>query len=96
MQLWMNYFPREQMMILRMEDYVQHQNTSINDVYTFLGVPIIDNDFYKYTMTASNVGHNDIGHMMAKTVNLLYKYFEHSNIMLAELLDDEGYLWKDN
>ena len=92
----MNYFPREQILILRMEDYVQHQNTTINDVYTFLGVPIINNDFLKYATTESNVGHNIIGHMMAETVDLLDTYFEHSNFMLTELLDDEAYLWKDN
>ena len=92
----MNYFPREQIMVLRMEDYVQHQNTSVNDVYTFLGVPTIDNDLYRYTTTKTNVGHNVIGHMMAKTVDLLQKYFKHLNPKLAQLLDDEGFLWKDN
>ena len=91
----MRHFPRQQIKILRLEDYAQHQNVTINEVYTFLGLPILDNDIFQYTITKTNIATNNIGNMMSKTAKLLTKFFEHSNVMLAELLKSTGFLWSE-
>ena len=91
----MRHFPRHQIKILRLEDYSQHQNVTINEVYTFLGLPILDDEIFESTVTKSNVANHNIGHMMSKTATLLTEFFEHSNVMLAELLEDTGFLWSE-
>ncbi len=95
---WFHLFPREQLHVTRLEDLVSDPSGTMDEVWTFLGVPPQEN-FQRIGETIK--GHkwkNDFVEfqMLPETRKLLGDFFHPYNVRLAELLGDERYLWNES
>lgn len=95
---WFSVFPRNQFLLLRLEDLVANSVKSMKRIWSFLTVS------NNITVIKSRQNSNDWinrseyrGHftMWKKTRNLLKDFFHPYNLKLTELLDDQRYLWKE-
>ena len=78
---WMNFFPKEQFLILKYEDFVDDPPRVFKQVLNFLKLPTRKLKEYK----ASNAGKYSSG-MNTTTLNRLIDYFEPHNERLYEFL----------
>lgn len=95
---WLNIFPRNQIHIIRINDLSTSPRTTMNHVWDFIGVhkinstiigsinknPWILMEDYKTNFT-----------MWPRTRILLEFFFKSYNMKLAQLLNDEHYLWNN-
>ena len=93
---WFQFFPRQQFMIIRFEDYIQDPASYAMKVWEWIGVTNLQEWMLSYInrFNAINSGNVNIGSMMPKTRQLLHDYFRDQNEMLAILLNDNSFLWK--
>lgn len=93
---WFSVFPRNQILLIRLEDLVADPTESMNRVWSFLNVPSI-NKVIKYKQNDNEwiTSRKYRAHfiMLEKTRNLLRHFFHSYNFKLAELVDDKRYLW---
>ena len=102
-QRWLSAFPRENMIFLRFEDYVEQPVAYVNDVVLpFLGLePLSNHSIYSINSKMSKIMDilmNKKSHklpMRTDTKDLLTKFYEPSNKKLADILSDDKFLWKD-
>jgi N-acetylgalactosamine 4-sulfate 6-O-sulfotransferase len=98
---WLSVFSRDQMLILRAEDYYSNITGTLSDVYQFLEVPPLshermdDINHSKPINTLSQNHDRSKENMMPKTRSLLTRFFKPFNIRLAELLGDSRFLWNN-
>lgn len=93
MQRWLSVFPHDQILPIRMEDLVSDPVRTMNNIWSFLGVPSTD----KLVPIEKKVNRGKTGGeftILPETRKVLIDFFEPYNLMLANLLDDQGYLWK--
>ena len=86
---WLNIFPRERFLFLRTEDLAHSQSLTMSKVWHFLnldGLPKTKNAFAKANYHSVFSVH---------TRKLLDAFFQPYNELLANLLSDSRYLWKD-
>lgn len=95
---WIRVFPKDQLLILRLEDYSRQLPDVMKKVYNFLNLrqltakeekkifnaPVSNKRKYKDTL---------IGKMKNETRTLLNEFYEPYNKQLSELLKDERFLW---
>ena len=98
---WLQYFPREHVLILRTEDLEADQKGVAASLYSFLGLSpmskgeleIQEKFSVKFNRQAvfQNSTPSDI--MYPETAQLLYDFFHPFNVKLAEMLQDTRYDW---
>lgn len=92
LQYWMNYFPREQFLILKTEDLYTHSAAIVRQTLDFLGMPATEidtNKEYKKYKVPSKTGYktkDSAPKMDANTRAYLVEYFKPHNARLYEFL----------
>lgn len=93
---WLQFFSKEQFLVLRLEDFVDNPYTSASRVWSFLGLtPLPHNEFAKKVMTISlpKVTEYNNRQMNGNTRQMLYDFFKPYNVKLAKLLNDESLMY---
>lgn len=97
---WLQFFPREQFLFLRMEDMVTNFTAAMVQIADFLGLRQVASGKIEKWLTKTNhrvnrVASDDIFVMQNKTKVLLDEVYGPYNQLLADLLDNDNYLWSD-
>ena len=89
---WLNIFPRERFLFLRMEDLARNQSFTMSSVWHFLDLDDLPTG--QSIFQNANKETRDIA-FPPKTKEILDTFFLPCNQLLAKLLSDRRYLWKD-
>ncbi|XP_076468882.1 carbohydrate sulfotransferase 15-like [Babylonia areolata] len=99
MEDWLRIFRRDQMMIIRNEDYSDDIEGHILDAFNFLEVSSLRKTQMRPILThvSTNIGQNYdvVGPMLPETIEILNEFYKPFVLRLYELLEDERFLWKD-
>ncbi|XP_070192345.1 uncharacterized protein [Littorina saxatilis] len=95
---WFRIFPREQILILKHEDYVQDIPGHIQKVFDHLSLDPLD-DYAMLKLSELPVVRKgktpeEEGTIMPETVSLLNDFYTPFNLRLAYILDDDTWLYK--
>lgn len=82
-QRWLDYFPREQILILKFDDLVQDPQKMMDEIFTFLGLPPFEN------IPFENTKETHYEPMIPATRQKLIEFFRPYNQQLQKLLDQE-------
>ncbi|KAK7080939.1 hypothetical protein SK128_000255 [Halocaridina rubra] len=95
----MSVFPKEQILVLRMEDYHQDIAATMTSVYAHLGLRGLNaNEERQMNMVPvqnKNRKKMNIGKILNSTEDILRKFYEEYNKDLADLLGDLRFTWDD-
>ena len=98
-QLWLKYFQREQFLFLRNEDLAADRIQVAKQVYDFLELdPVNDSVLVEKLRSQEKLNHGPTTietEMRNDTKELLRTFFAPYNTKLAELLNDDKFLWND-
>ena len=101
---WLNQFPRDQILVIRLEDYAANGDAALDRIYDFLGISPTDrrrssastgHGTDDKSAQVANRGKVDIGPMMNETELILRRFYAEHNLALARLLGDDNFLWAD-
>lgn len=98
---WLQVFPRENFLFIRTEDMKEDTGKILQKIFQFLGMsPLPEktlNTVVKKTLHNQTILHNSNSDVLlsSSTKKLLRAYFRPFNEKLAELLDDDRFLWED-
>lgn len=96
---WMSVFPRDQIFIFRNEDYRKDKKYSLFKLFEFLEVGDISTRLVDTIVNLPKAYETKLktvqGSMLNETWEILTEFFEEPNRKLAEMLNDDRYLWKD-
>lgn len=95
---WLTVFRREQILVLRLEDYAATLNKTIQKVFDFLNVgPLskqVEAALTKRPMSNTRRAKDRIlGPMLPATRNLLHHFYQPFNSKLAGILNKTAFLW---
>ena len=86
---WLNVFPRERFLFLRTEDLARDKSLTMLKVWNFLNLDPLPQTKEVFAKT------NKHAEFPGPTKELLDSFFQPHNELLANLLSDSKYLWKD-
>ena len=98
---WLAVFPRDQVLVIKAEEYFNNRSNILKEIFHFLDVSPMNSDFVK------DISESDIIHprwktsgnaqlpILGSTRNLLKAFFEPHNVNLATILNNDKYLWND-
>ncbi|XP_058487824.1 carbohydrate sulfotransferase 15-like isoform X2 [Solea solea] len=97
---WLTVFPREQILILRYEDYATNVEEELKKVFDFLRLDPLTPEkekevFQKKIYNTQEDQYEKIGPMLPTTKHLLRELYKPFNNKLASLLEDEAFLWNE-
>ncbi|XP_068226100.1 carbohydrate sulfotransferase 15-like [Palaemon carinicauda] len=96
---WLNVFPKDQVLVIRMEDYHQDISATMASIYAHLGLRGLSEDEENLVNMApvqnKNRKKSNVGKMLNKTAEVLRKFYEPYNDDLVALLGDAKFLWQD-
>ncbi|XP_076448266.1 carbohydrate sulfotransferase 15-like [Babylonia areolata] len=99
MEDWLRIFHRDQMLVMRTEDYSGDIEGHMIRVFGFLGVAKLNKTQMDPVLTQrnANIGHYDkMGDMLPETIAILNEFYKPFVLRLHELLGgDDRFLWKD-
>lgn len=95
---WLTVFHREQILVLRLEDYSANLRVTIKKVFDFLSVgPLsekLEAVLTKRPMSNTRrAADRSLGPMLPSTRNLLREFHHPFNLKLASVLDNKAFLW---
>ena len=91
---WLQFFPRDQFLFLRLEDLTFDLNSTMKQVWTFLNIPGLDPDIERnLLMAASRI--STYPSIRLETSRILREFYRPYNQKLAELTGQYGFLWDD-
>ena len=94
---WFRYFPRNNFLFIKSEDYFADVRGNLKNVFSFLDLPAISKEELEEDVRSSpkNVGKRKerVGGMMNSTRVMLKDFFKPHNERLAQLLGDPTFLW---
>ncbi|XP_021340126.1 carbohydrate sulfotransferase 15-like [Mizuhopecten yessoensis] len=99
---WLRVFPRDQILFLRTEDYSADLSGHLAKVFSFLGSrPLTASEITSYGIDLKTKKHvtqskKTKGPMLEKTRAILSTLYEPYNKKLANILQDNRFLWKDS
>ncbi|XP_048775749.1 carbohydrate sulfotransferase 15-like [Ostrea edulis] len=94
-QQWLQRFPRDQFLFVRLEDYARRTRFVLDNIFNFLQMGPVDRE----TMTKMifqnpvNTRKVNVGGMLLETQNILTDFYEPFNEQLAALLGDHHFLY---
>uniref|UniRef100_A0A3P9KJN9 Sulfotransferase n=1 Tax=Oryzias latipes TaxID=8090 RepID=A0A3P9KJN9_ORYLA len=96
---WLSVFRRDQILVLRLEDYANNFKETIKKVFNFLKVgPLsvhLEAALTKRPMSNTRRAQDrNLGPMLPATRSLLSKFHQPFNYELARLLNSKAFLWK--
>ena len=102
---WLSVVPRDKFIFFTMEELSQDTKRVARKMWRFAGIPNSENITISTRACANNKAkntqrivdyrHHDYMQMRSDTKELLNKFYQPFNKMLADLLGDEKFLWKD-
>ena len=94
---WLQFYPREQFLFLRMEDMVANFTMAMARIVDFLGLrQVASVEMEKWLTKANALSGASLALMKNSTKHLLDEAYAPYNKLLAKLLDDDRYLWSDH
>ncbi|XP_025092982.1 carbohydrate sulfotransferase 15-like isoform X2 [Pomacea canaliculata] len=100
MEDWLRVFPRQQLLLIRFEDYCRNMSHVLSRIFTFLDLaPLNDTEMTKIASTEKiknkGTGYKSAGLMLAKTAHILQEFYQPFIRRFARLVGDDSYLWTD-
>ncbi|XP_035685602.1 carbohydrate sulfotransferase 15-like [Branchiostoma floridae] len=99
---WLSIFPRDQILVQRLEDHSKDPNTTMTRVLNFLDLGPVrkraDKDaiFGFHTKNSQKKHYDSSGQMLPETRRILNEFYRPYNERLAELLNNTHFLWQKN
>ncbi|XP_026212774.1 carbohydrate sulfotransferase 15-like [Anabas testudineus] len=98
---WLTVFQRDQIIVLRLEDYAANIKATIKKIFDFLSVgPVLDQVETALTKrpmsNTRRVADRNLGPMLPATRNLLREFHQPFNQKLAGVLDNNAFLWSNS
>ncbi|KAM4607182.1 carbohydrate sulfotransferase 15-like isoform 2-T3 [Polymixia lowei] len=98
---WLTVFHKEQILVLRLEDYAANLRLTIKKVFDFLSVgPLSEQAEAAVTKrpmsNTRRAADRNLGPMLPTTRDLLRQFHQPFNLKLAGVLDNKAFLWTDN
>lgn len=90
---WMQFYPKENFLFLKMEDLTQDAYEAATKITNFLDLDPVSNE--DISLEKKNVLSHNFQPMEERTKSLLEEFYRPFNEALAALLHDDRYLWKD-
>ncbi|XP_011662499.2 carbohydrate sulfotransferase 15-like isoform X2 [Strongylocentrotus purpuratus] len=95
---WLKVFPRDQMFILRLEDWHEDCTEILPNIYAFLNLKNLSEDKIMEICQSRTINTNlrtahKVGDMFNETRTILQEFYSGWNQELSELLGDERFLW---
>lgn len=97
---WLRIWPKEQMLFLRNEDYGRDLSGTLDTVFQFLTLapvrgPVRDEIMSHELYNPGTVEYSKLGPMKPETKAVLDQFYQPFVVKMAELLQDDRYLWRD-
>ena len=94
---WLKVFPRKQILVVRTEDYYSNRSAVMAEVFDFLELPVYDEEDIEdiHTNGMERNEHSKEQEMMGTTIELLHRFTNPYNEILAEILGDKKFTWTD-
>ena len=94
---WLDLFPREQIAIIKFEEYIVDPLAKLKGIYKFLGLDALPVQLEDHVVNyqIENEG-DDKTPMSANTRHMLTEFYTQYNQQLASLLKDDRFLWRDS
>ncbi|XP_068183492.1 carbohydrate sulfotransferase 15-like isoform X2 [Antennarius striatus] len=97
---WLTVFHKEQILVIRLEDYAANLNGTLKKVFDFLDLdPLSEQQMATLiNMPTSNSRRKEdvtLGPMLPATRNLLREFHQPFNHKLASVLDNKAFLWSN-
>ncbi|XP_076466182.1 carbohydrate sulfotransferase 15-like [Babylonia areolata] len=97
---WLKVFPPDQLLVLRTEDYSKDIRSALRQVFNFLGLRQLrrgqeDEVVGLPIANTRKMKDRDVGPMLDRTRQALHEFYQPHNQLLARLLQDQRFLWKD-
>jgi len=98
---WLQLFPRENFLFIRSEDMKEDTEKALKEIFEFLDMSPLSDDVLKETVKTvlhnQKILHGSNSNLLLSpsTKEQLRTYFRPFNEKLAELLEDDKYLWDD-
>ncbi|XP_041803770.1 carbohydrate sulfotransferase 15-like [Chelmon rostratus] len=95
---WLSVFHRDQILVLRLEDYAADKRATLQKAFDFLGLSPLSVELEEEVMknhVANSRGVKDkkLGPMLPATRDLLREFHQPFNRKLASVLDNSAFLW---
>ncbi|ELT88376.1 hypothetical protein CAPTEDRAFT_195662 [Capitella teleta] len=91
---WLKVFPRDQVLVLFLEDYRQRKTELLQEVSEFLGTGIPDAQYFRedeLPVNARREEHKSVGDMTARTREVLENFYRPWTKALKTLLESNGF-----
>ncbi|KAL8606210.1 hypothetical protein ACOMHN_043428 [Nucella lapillus] len=100
MQDWLRIWPREQIFIMRYEDYQGHEGQRMKELFHFLGLGHVDSEVLEKIedipiVNSGSEEYQKYGSMLPETKHILDKFYQPFVDQFAKILNDQRFLWKD-
>lgn len=95
LQDWLSHWPRQQLLIIRYEDYVAALPQHLQAVLSFLDVRQPDTTTMTSMVSARVRNHGDYPPMRVDTQEMLEAFYKPFNKILAAQLADARWMWDD-
>ena len=96
---WLQFYDREQFLFLRTEDMFTDPGAVMEKITSFLGIRTLTEDQVKILFdrkrNVNSAAHTKAYEMLPETRQLLQNLYRSHNEKLAELLNDDTFLWQD-
>ena len=94
---WLEHFPIEQFLFLRLEDYDENPQEYMEKVFRFLELPEPSEEEWHHILRDGRANNNRYYYdpMMIETEKLLRDFYQPFNDILVQLLNDERFRWNE-
>ncbi|XP_061913807.1 carbohydrate sulfotransferase 15-like [Entelurus aequoreus] len=98
---WLSVFPREQILVLRLEDYATNLEGTLDEVFSFLEAGPLPKEakaalVQRPSSNTRRAADKNLGPMLPCTRRLLGDFHQPFNHKLASVLQDQAFLWSDS
>ncbi|XP_041804034.1 carbohydrate sulfotransferase 15-like [Chelmon rostratus] len=95
---WLTVFQRDQILVLRLEDYAADKRATLQKAFDFLGLSPLSGELEeevmkKHVSNSRRKADRKLGPMLPATRDLLREFHQPFNHKLASVLDDSTFLW---
>eukprot|EP00057_Strongylocentrotus_purpuratus_P020775 XP_011675249.1 PREDICTED: carbohydrate sulfotransferase 15 [Strongylocentrotus purpuratus] len=97
---WLRIFSRDQILVVRLEDWQQRCTTVLKEIYRFLELSPLRRTELAFICSGERIRVNTqmkkhMGDMLVETRTLLNNFYAPMNAELSRLLNDTRFLWND-
>ncbi len=94
LSVYLQVFPRDQILVIKNEDFGADPSKTMAEVWKFLGVPPTD-DIHVELPLPKNSMKEEAGEIIPLTKKMLKEFFNEFNVQLSKMLCDERFKWSD-